>query len=48
MTSYGAGETDTALLEETIGASFERTVASYGDSEALVEVATGRRWMPRW
>ncbi|MFW6867049.1 AMP-binding protein [Nocardioides sp. CPCC 206347] len=44
MTSYGAGETDTALLEETIGASFERTVGSYGDREALVEVSTGRRW----
>ncbi|MFC7502756.1 AMP-binding protein, partial [Nocardioides sp. GCM10030258] len=44
MTSYGGGETDTALLEETIGASFERTVGLYGDREALVEVSTGRRW----
>ena len=33
-----------ALLEETIGANFERTVAAYPDREALVEVATGRRW----
>ena len=33
-----------ALLEETIGANFERTVAAYGDREALVECATGRRW----
>ncbi|WP_328530634.1 AMP-binding protein [Nocardioides sp. NBC_00368] len=42
--SYAAGETATPLLEETIGASFDRTVARFGDREALVEVATGRRW----
>ena len=44
MTSYAAGETEPALLEETIGANFERTVAAHGDREALVEVASGRRW----
>ncbi len=44
MESYATGETSPALLEETIGANFERTVATYGDREALVEVATGRRW----
>ena len=44
MESYAAGETSPALLEETIGANFERTVAAHGDSEALVEVASGRRW----
>ncbi len=44
MESYAAGETDVPLLEETIGASFERTVATYGEREALVECATGRRW----
>ncbi|WP_198652335.1 AMP-binding protein [Nocardioides allogilvus] len=44
MTSITAGETTPALLEETIGANFERTVATYGEREALVEVATGRRW----
>ncbi len=38
------GETDRALLEETIGANLERTVAAHPDREALVEVATGRRW----
>ena len=32
------------LLDETIGANLERTVATYPDAEALVEVATGRRW----
>ena len=44
MESYTAGDTTAALLEETIGDNFERTVASYPEREALVEVATGRRW----
>ncbi|GAC1527835.1 MAG: AMP-binding protein [Marmoricola sp.] len=44
MESYAAGETTPPLLEETIGAHFERTVAAYPDHEALVEVASGRRW----
>ncbi len=44
MESYAKGETEPDLIEETIGANFERTVASYGDNEALVEYATGRRW----
>ncbi len=44
MESYAAGETTQPLLEETIGANFERTVAAHADNEALVEVATGRRW----
>ena len=44
MESYAAGETTPALLEETIGANLERIVAEHGDREALVEVATGRRW----
>ncbi len=42
--SYAAGPTEPALLEETIGANLERTVAAHPDREALVEVATGRRW----
>ncbi|NYE38814.1 fatty-acyl-CoA synthase [Nocardioides cavernae] len=42
--SYAKGETTPALLEETIGANLERTVATYGDREALVECASGRRW----
>ena len=42
--SIAVGETDPPLLEETIGANFERTVAAHGEREALVEVATGRRW----
>ena len=42
--SYAAGPTDVPLLEQTIGANFEQTVAARPDAEALVEVATGRRW----
>lgn len=42
--SYAAGETTTPLLDETIGANLERTVAQWPDREALVEVASGRRW----
>jgi fatty-acyl-CoA synthase len=44
MESYAAGDTSSPLLEETIGAAFARTVAAYGDREALVERASGRRW----
>ncbi|MFL6172476.1 MAG: AMP-binding protein, partial [Marmoricola sp.] len=44
MESYARGEDGPALLEETIGANFERTVVEHGDREALVEFATGRRW----
>ena len=44
MESTAAGETTPALIEETIGANFESTVASYGENEALVEYASGRRW----
>ncbi|WP_340537079.1 AMP-binding protein [Nocardioides sp. GXZ039] len=44
MESYARGETDVALLEETIGANLARTVAARPGQEALVEVATGRRW----
>lgn len=44
MESYAAGETTPALIEQTIGANFESTVAAHGDNEALVELASGRRW----
>ncbi|HET6152750.1 MAG TPA: AMP-binding protein [Marmoricola sp.] len=44
MESYARGDDSPALLEETIGANLARTVATYGEREALVEVATGRRW----
>ncbi len=45
--SYAIGETTPALLEDTIGATFEKTVAAFGDREALVDVPTGRRWTYR-
>ena len=44
MESYAKGETEPGLIEETIGANFERTVAAHGENEALVEFASGRRW----
>ncbi len=44
MESFASGETSPALIEETIGANFEGTVAAYADREALVEYASGRRW----
>ena len=44
MESYARGETDQPLLEDTIGASLDRTVATWPEREALVEAATGRRW----
>jgi fatty-acyl-CoA synthase len=42
--SYASGISDRPLLGETIGENFERTVARFGDREALVDVASGRRW----
>ncbi|GAA2667660.1 AMP-binding protein [Nonomuraea recticatena] len=44
MQSYSSAIADVALLGETIGENFERAVLRFGDREALVEVATGRRW----
>ena len=42
--SYASGVSDVPLLGETIGANLERTVARFGDREALVDCATRRRW----
>ncbi|WP_205873117.1 AMP-binding protein [Mycobacterium camsae] len=44
MDSYAAGPVDVPLLEETIGANFERTARMHPDIEALVDVPSGRRW----
>jgi len=44
MESYDAGPTDTAILEETIGANFERTATQHADVEALVDVAQELRY----
>ncbi|MFF4161452.1 AMP-binding protein [Streptomyces sp. NPDC001678] len=42
--SHTAGPVDTPLLDDTIGANLARTVALFGDREALVDVQGGRRW----
>ncbi|MFI0207755.1 AMP-binding protein [Streptomyces diastaticus] len=42
--SYAHGTGTTPLLADTIGASLDRTVAAHPDREALVDVASGRRW----
>ncbi|MGO0577390.1 AMP-binding protein [Ornithinimicrobium panacihumi] len=42
--SHTSGATDTDLLEQTIGDNLDDTVHMHHDREALVEVATGRRW----
>ncbi|GAA3301571.1 AMP-binding protein [Glutamicibacter nicotianae] len=44
MKAYAQGESEPQLIEETIGANFERTAARFGPAEALVEASTGRRW----
>ncbi|MFI7544303.1 AMP-binding protein [Actinoplanes sp. NPDC049599] len=44
MLSYASATSDVPLLGETIGANLERTVAAFGDREALVDVPSGRRW----
>ncbi|MCA2226562.1 AMP-binding protein [Nonomuraea aurantiaca] len=44
MQSYSSATAPTPLLGETIGENLERTVAAFGDREALVDVPTGRRW----
>lgn len=47
MKSYDAGPTTVPILEDTIGANFERTAAQHPDIEALVDIAQGRRWTYR-
>ncbi|GAA5613400.1 AMP-binding protein [Streptomyces platensis] len=42
--SYACGTADRPLLGHTIGTDLARTIARFGDREALVEVASGRRW----
>src|SRR4051794_2907608 len=44
MKSYDAGPTDAPILEETIGANFERTAARYPDDEALVDLGQDVRF----
>src|SRR6478672_4318840 len=42
--SHTRGEAQPALIEQTIGDNFDDTVRRFGDREALVDVAQGRRW----
>ncbi len=42
--SHTRGESEPPLIEQTIGDNFDETVARFGDREALVDVAQGRRW----
>lgn len=42
--SYADGVAGRPLLGHTIGTDLRRTIARYGAREALVEVASGRRW----
>ena len=45
--SYVHGAMDTPLLGETLGASFDRTVARWGDRPALIVRSQGIRWTYR-
>src|ERR1700744_3815109 len=42
--SYASGTYPVALLGDTIGDNFDATASRFGDREALVDVAAGRRW----
>ncbi len=42
--SYARGDTSAAMLDETIGANLDRTVARFGDRDALISCAQGRRY----
>jgi fatty-acyl-CoA synthase len=42
--SYDSGISELPLLGDTIGANFDRTVAQHADRDALVDVASGRRF----
>ena len=44
---YSSGTSDKPLLDDTIGANLDRTVAAFGDRDALVDRARGRRWTYR-
>ena len=45
--SYASGTFGVALLGDTTGDNFDRAVERFGDREALVDVAAGRRWTYR-
>ena len=45
--SYAHGASDLPLIGETIGASFDRTVATWGDRPGLIVRQQGIRWTYR-
>ena len=45
--SYSHGTSACALLGETIGENLRRIATTFGDSDALVDVPSGRRWTYR-
>jgi fatty-acyl-CoA synthase len=45
--SYVSGTSDKPLLGDTIGDNLDRTVAAFGERDALVDAASGRRWTYR-
>ena len=42
--SYARGDTSAPLLDETIGANLDRAVARFGERDALISCAQGRRY----
>ncbi|WP_158882018.1 AMP-binding protein [Amycolatopsis anabasis] len=44
LPSYSSGISEVPLLGDTIGDNFDRTVAAFGDRDALVDRTTDRRW----
>ena len=42
--SYARGDTSATMLDETIGANLDRAVAQFGDREAVISCAQGRRY----
>ncbi len=42
--SHDVGPTDVPLIPQTIGANLDTTVARFGDREAMVDCAVGKRW----
>ena len=44
LPSYTSATSDAPLLGDTIADNFDRTAAAFGDRDALVEMASGRRW----
>ena len=45
--SYASGTSSVPLLGDTIGDNLDRTVATFGDRDAMVDLPSGRRWTYR-